>query len=109
MKQYTEDVCNDLSHSFSFWPFGLWKRIVICMAQWIWGSKYDFLYNMKDKAVPPALLKSETRDYIDGGLLLNSPYFSVLREERDIDLIISLDFSDNNDPFTVLNTQRIHS
>ncbi|KAK7172481.1 hypothetical protein R3I93_002555 [Phoxinus phoxinus] len=66
--------------------------------QWTWGRNYNFLYGMNDKAVPAALLKSETRDYIDAGVLLNSPYFSVLREERDIDLIISLDFSDG-DPF----------
>ncbi|KAK7172485.1 hypothetical protein R3I93_002559 [Phoxinus phoxinus] len=56
---------------------------------------------MKDKAVPAALLKSETRDYEDGGLLLNSPYFSVLRGERNIDLIISLDFSET-EPFTTV-------
>ncbi|KTG02581.1 hypothetical protein cypCar_00024209 [Cyprinus carpio] len=54
--------------------------------------------NLNDKTVPRALLESETRDYIDAGVLQNSPYFSVLREERDIDLIISLDFSDG-DPF----------
>ncbi|XP_051750229.1 cytosolic phospholipase A2 gamma-like [Ctenopharyngodon idella] len=65
---------------------------------WIWGKTYNFLYNMKDERVPAALLKSETREYEDAGLLLNSPYFSVLRKERDIDLIISLDFSDG-DPF----------
>ncbi|XDV21580.1 hypothetical protein PO909_026658 [Leuciscus waleckii] len=53
---------------------------------------------MSDAAVPAALQESKTRDYIDAGLLLNSPYFSVLRKERDIDLIISLDFSDG-DPF----------
>uniref|UniRef100_A0A671L729 PLA2c domain-containing protein n=1 Tax=Sinocyclocheilus anshuiensis TaxID=1608454 RepID=A0A671L729_9TELE len=69
-----------------------------CAVWWIWGTKYDFLHNMTDKTVPRALLESETRDYIDAGLLLNSPYFSVLREERDIDLIVSLDFSDG-DPF----------
>ncbi|KAK7163890.1 hypothetical protein R3I94_002563 [Phoxinus phoxinus] len=103
MKQYTEDVCNDLSRCCNFWPFSdLWKSIFDSMKQWIWGRKYDFLHNMKDEDVPSTLLKSETRDYEDGGLLLNSPYFSVLREERDIDLIISLDFSDDNDPFTTV-------
>jgi len=51
--------------------------------------------------VPAALLESEMRDFEDAGLLLNSPYFSVLRKERNTDLIISLDFSDG-DPFTVL-------
>ncbi|XP_037393864.1 cytosolic phospholipase A2 gamma-like [Pygocentrus nattereri] len=48
--------------------------------------------------------QSKTREYEDSGLLLNSPYFSVLRKERDIDLIISLDFSEG-DPFkTVVQT-----
>ncbi len=95
------------------------------MAQWIWGRKYNFLHNMTgekktaktcnsmriinglilhfdllDGAVPAALLQNETRDYIDAGLLNNSPYCSVLRKERDIDLIISLDFS-HGDPFMV--------
>uniref|UniRef100_A0A8C2KAE5 PLA2c domain-containing protein n=1 Tax=Cyprinus carpio TaxID=7962 RepID=A0A8C2KAE5_CYPCA len=72
-----------------------------CIAQWIWGRKYNFLHNMTDETVPRALLESETRDYEDAALLLNSPYFSVLRDERDIDLIISLDFSEG-DPFMTL-------
>ncbi|KAK9975411.1 hypothetical protein ABG768_023454 [Culter alburnus] len=74
------------------------KHIFKCLANWIWGRNYNFLHNMKDKAVPSTLLESETRDYQDAGLLVNSPYFSVLRKERDIDLIISLDFSEA-DPF----------
>ncbi|XP_067295953.1 cytosolic phospholipase A2 gamma-like [Pseudorasbora parva] len=74
------------------------KTIANIMANWIWGRNYNFLYKMTDEAVPSPLLESETRDYIDAGLLLNSPYFSVLREERKVDLIISLDFSDE-DPF----------
>uniref|UniRef100_A0A672SNH8 Cytosolic phospholipase A2 gamma-like n=1 Tax=Sinocyclocheilus grahami TaxID=75366 RepID=A0A672SNH8_SINGR len=93
MKQYTEDVCNNLSS----W-FNVWIKTCICMAEWLWGRKYGFLHNMNDKTVPSTLLKSKKRDYEDAGLLLNSPYFSVLREERDIDLIISLDFSEG-DPF----------
>uniref|UniRef100_A0A673K7Z3 Cytosolic phospholipase A2 gamma-like n=1 Tax=Sinocyclocheilus rhinocerous TaxID=307959 RepID=A0A673K7Z3_9TELE len=99
MKQYTEDVCNYLSQ-FSLGPFGrLNLRLCICkcMALWIWGRNYNFLHNMSDESVPSALLQSETRDFEDAGLLLNSPYFSVLRKERDIDLIISLDFSEVKD------------
>ncbi|KAK7163887.1 hypothetical protein R3I94_002560 [Phoxinus phoxinus] len=98
MKQYTVDLFNGLSH---FLSFDLWASIFDSMKQWIWGRKYNFLHNMKDKAVPATLLKSEMRDYIDAGLLINSPYFSVLREERDIDLIISLDFSET-EPFTTV-------
>ncbi|XP_042613181.1 cytosolic phospholipase A2 gamma-like [Cyprinus carpio] len=77
------------------------------MTQWIWGRNYNFLHKMKNETVPAALLKSETRDYIDAGLLLNSPYFSVLREERDIDLIISLDFSEGDPFMTVNKTQKL--
>ncbi|XP_042613176.1 cytosolic phospholipase A2 gamma-like [Cyprinus carpio] len=98
MRKYTLDICALLSVSFSFWPFDICFSICRCAVLWIWGRKYDFLQNMTDKTVPRALLESETRDYIDAGVLQNSPYFSVLREERDIDLIISLDFSDG-DPF----------
>ncbi|KAB5567646.1 hypothetical protein PHYPO_G00235240 [Pangasianodon hypophthalmus] len=98
MECYNMDVCNSLSVWFKLWPFDLCYSILRCMAQWIWGREYDFLHNMTAKAVPDPLLKSEMRDYIDAGLLLNSPYFSVLRKERNVDLIISLDFSDG-DPF----------
>ncbi|ROL53836.1 Cytosolic phospholipase A2 gamma [Anabarilius grahami] len=71
LKSYTMDVCNSLKGRIG-WPFG--------------------------EAVPSTLQETETRDFEDAGLLLNSPYFSVLRKERNIDLIISLDFSEG-DPF----------
>ncbi|XP_058632060.1 cytosolic phospholipase A2 gamma-like [Onychostoma macrolepis] len=95
---FTMDVCNNLKGRIKFWLFEAWIAMLECVTQWIWGRKYNFLHNMTDGAVPPALLESETRDYIDAGLSNNSPYFSVLRKERDIDLIISLDFS-AGDPF----------
>uniref|UniRef100_A0A4W4FHR5 PLA2c domain-containing protein n=1 Tax=Electrophorus electricus TaxID=8005 RepID=A0A4W4FHR5_ELEEL len=43
--------------------------------------------------VHPSVLKSEKRHYEDTGLLINSPYLSILRKERNVDLIISLDFN----------------
>ncbi|XDV21705.1 hypothetical protein PO909_026739, partial [Leuciscus waleckii] len=105
MERYSTDVCNDLCNKemvqINFWPFDMCCSICRCMAQWIWGRRYNFLHNMTDEAVPTPLLESKTRDFEDAGLLLNSPYFSVLREERDVDLIISLDFSDG-DPFTTV-------
>uniref|UniRef100_A0A8C1NP24 Cytosolic phospholipase A2 gamma-like n=2 Tax=Cyprinus carpio TaxID=7962 RepID=A0A8C1NP24_CYPCA len=106
MMQYTVDVCNYFSseRKLNSWPFDLLISICRCIAQWIWGRHYNFLHNMRDEAVPAALLESETRDYIDAGLLLNSPYFSVLRKERDIDLIISLDFSESDYFTTVTQT-----
>ncbi|XP_051973674.1 cytosolic phospholipase A2 gamma-like [Xyrauchen texanus] len=98
MKQYTEDVCNNLNALISFWPYDCFMSICKCMAGSIWGRKYNFLYNTTDGSVPSVLQTSEMRDYEDAGLLLNSPFISVLRKEREIDLIISLDFSDG-DPF----------
>ncbi|RXN34256.1 cytosolic phospholipase A2 gamma-like protein [Labeo rohita] len=94
------DDPSDLDQSIRTTLKGLQMRLSIskCINQWNWGKNYNFLYNITDETVPSALLESETRDYEDAGLLLNSPYFSVLRKERDIDLIISLDFSDG-DPF----------
>uniref|UniRef100_A0A672SPC5 Cytosolic phospholipase A2 gamma-like n=1 Tax=Sinocyclocheilus grahami TaxID=75366 RepID=A0A672SPC5_SINGR len=107
VKKFTEGVCKDLSQPLCICISDLVLSICICMAQWIWGRHYNFLHKMTDETVPSTLLKSEKRDYEDAGLLLNSPYFSVLREERDIDLIISLDFS-GGDPFkTVKETHKL--
>uniref|UniRef100_A0A8C1U2Q6 PLA2c domain-containing protein n=1 Tax=Cyprinus carpio TaxID=7962 RepID=A0A8C1U2Q6_CYPCA len=102
IKHFTMEVCEDLSSWTSNWLIDVWISICKCMAQWIWGRKYNLLHNMTDEAVNSTLLQSETRDYIDAGVLQNSPYFSVLREDRDIDLIISLDFS-QGDPFMTVN------
>lgn len=46
------------------------------------------------------MCKRDIMHLIDAGLFLNSPYPSVLREARDVDLIISFDFSEDK-PFEV--------
>ncbi|RXN34255.1 cytosolic phospholipase A2 gamma-like protein [Labeo rohita] len=99
-REYTMGACNYFCDKLKLhsWPFDLLKSIYGCMSKWIWGRNYNFLHKMSDEAVPTALLQNETREYIDAGLLNNSPYFSVLREKRGVDLIISLDFSEG-DPF----------
>ncbi|XP_056314892.1 cytosolic phospholipase A2 gamma [Danio aesculapii] len=98
MKNYTKELCNYLTDQINLWPFDAWMYICTCMYLWIWGRNYNFLHDITDEAVPSTLPKGDTRDYIDAGLLLNSPYFSVLRKERNVNLIISLDFSEG-DPF----------
>ncbi|XP_041960557.1 cytosolic phospholipase A2 gamma-like [Alosa sapidissima] len=45
--------------------------------------------------------KKDVMHLIDAGLFLNSPYPSVLREARDVDIILSFDFS-MDDPFGTL-------
>ncbi|KAK7172515.1 hypothetical protein R3I93_002583 [Phoxinus phoxinus] len=97
-KCHTMDAYNNLREQINVWPFDAWMNIIKCMDLWIWGRNYNFLHKMTGEAVHSTLLESKTRDFEDAGLLLNSPYFSVLRKERNIDLIISLDFSDG-DPF----------
>ncbi|XP_076866629.1 cytosolic phospholipase A2 gamma-like isoform X2 [Brachyhypopomus gauderio] len=85
---------------------GFSEVIVKCLKKlwkWDWGTTYNFIYKMTAAEVHPSILKSETRQYEDAGLLLNSPYFSVLRKERNVDLIISLDFS-AGDPFATVDT-----
>ncbi|XP_065144268.1 cytosolic phospholipase A2 gamma isoform X1 [Paramisgurnus dabryanus] len=87
---------------------GVWMAVIKSIELvtcWIWGTTYNFLYNMTAHEVSPHILKEKTRHYEDAGIFINSPYFSVLRKERHIDLIISLDFSDDDDPFeTVVQT-----
>ncbi|XP_036423192.1 cytosolic phospholipase A2 gamma-like [Colossoma macropomum] len=87
----------------------IWTVILKSMkktADWIWGTTYDYLYRMEVEHVHASVLHSKTREYEDAGLLLNSPYFSVLRKERDIDLIISLDYSSGNPFETVVQTAK---
>ncbi|XP_076866511.1 cytosolic phospholipase A2 gamma-like [Brachyhypopomus gauderio] len=108
LNKFTMDVCD----SFFVWfkEHDIWRVIIKCMmkvAEWDWGTQYNFLYNTKAAEVHPSILKSKTRQYEDAGLLLNSPYFSVLRKERNVDLIISFDFS-AGDPFeTADNTAQM--
>ncbi|XP_067112396.1 cytosolic phospholipase A2 gamma-like [Osmerus mordax] len=55
--------------------------------------------------VAPQIL-TEKRHFEDAAALLNSPYFCVLRPERQIDLIISLDFSAGNPMETVVEAHK---
>ena len=69
-----------------------------------------------DPAIPKDMTLNEKMHLVDAGLYLNSPYPSVLGKARDIDLIISFDFSEG-DPFEVkaprhmlfLQLNQIHS
>ncbi|XP_017575582.2 cytosolic phospholipase A2 gamma-like isoform X1 [Pygocentrus nattereri] len=112
LQNYNLRVCSfitDLFRGQGSW-FDMWMAIVrslILLVSWTWGTNYDFLYRMQVEVIDPSVLDSETRQYEDAGLLLNSPYFSVLRKERHIDLIISLDFSAGNPFETVVTTAKL--
>ncbi|XP_059927534.1 cytosolic phospholipase A2 gamma-like isoform X2 [Gadus macrocephalus] len=59
---------------------------------------------LKAPHIDKRLLQSETTHFEDAGLLVNSPYMSALRHEREIDLIISFDFSAGNPMETLTET-----
>ncbi|XP_036419153.1 cytosolic phospholipase A2 gamma-like [Colossoma macropomum] len=95
----------DMLEGQNFWD-KIWITIIRSIEEvlhWIWGKTYNFLNEMSVKDVDPSVLLSETREYEDTAAILNAPYFSFLRKERDIDLIISLDFSEK-DPFKTVFT-----
>ncbi|KAG9279455.1 cytosolic phospholipase A2 gamma-like isoform X1 [Astyanax mexicanus] len=106
--EVTLKICTGFFEWFK-WVDRLWLAIVRSIqmvTHWIWGTTYNYVYKMEVPSIHPSILSSEKRAFVDAGLLNNSPYFSVLRQERDIDLIISLDFSEG-DPFqTVVDTAK---
>ncbi|XP_072530550.1 cytosolic phospholipase A2 gamma-like [Salminus brasiliensis] len=109
VRRSTLEICNsffDLFGGRHSWD-NVWITIVTSIkltVGWIWGTTYNYLNKMKVDGVHPSILSSEKRNYEDAGLLNNSPYFSVLRKNRNIDLIISLDFSEGNPFMTVVQT-----
>ncbi|XP_066531473.1 cytosolic phospholipase A2 gamma-like isoform X3 [Hoplias malabaricus] len=112
LEKYTLHVCSSVFDWFGGSGFGddVWiaiARSIEKIGGWIWGKTYNYLNNMTVEGVDHSVLNSEKREYEDAGLLINSPYFSVLRKERNIDLIISLDFSAGDPYQTVVQTAKM--
>ncbi|XP_055756924.1 cytosolic phospholipase A2 gamma-like isoform X3 [Salvelinus fontinalis] len=78
--------------------FWIVKNISPLLIEWEWGTTSNFLFNIKDAKDLTSMASKEKIHLIDAGLKINSPYPPILRTERDVDLIISLDFS-AGDPF----------
>ncbi|XP_030644472.1 cytosolic phospholipase A2 gamma-like [Chanos chanos] len=114
LEQYTLTICENYEDWFETserkarisWII---PKIIQLLCNWTWGTTYNFLHKMKVEDVHASVLSEEKRYYEDAGLLNNSPYFPMLREERDIDLIISLDFSAGDPMETVINTSEMCS
>ncbi|KAM6957840.1 cytosolic phospholipase A2 gamma-like [Aplochiton taeniatus] len=66
----------------------------------------DMLY-IQAPDVNQSIPGENERHFEDAGLLLNSPYFSVTRPGRKVDLIISLDFSAGDPHETVVKASSI--
>ncbi|XP_042184195.1 cytosolic phospholipase A2 zeta [Oncorhynchus tshawytscha] len=93
----------------NFWiPDGWWilQNISPLVQTWEWGTTSNFLFKVQDTRVPESMASKEKIHLVDAALKINSPYPSVLRTSRKVDLIISLDFSEE-DPFeTVFSAKK---
>ncbi|XP_014011709.1 cytosolic phospholipase A2 gamma [Salmo salar] len=92
----------------SWVPDELWivQNIFPLVKKWEWGTVYNFFFNIQDTNVLSSMASKDKIHLVDAGLKINSPYPPVLRPSRDVDLIISLDFS-AGDPFeTVLSAKQ---
>ncbi|CAL8283326.1 unnamed protein product [Boreogadus saida] len=68
-------------------------KLLPLITEWKWGTTANFIYHSPDKLISECLRSTENLQLVDAGPLLNSPYPPFLGPRRDVDLIISLDFS----------------
>ncbi|XP_035609239.1 cytosolic phospholipase A2 zeta-like [Oncorhynchus keta] len=92
-KDWKDQRCN--CNDSIFWIVLIFFHLLI---EWKWGTTSNFLFEIKDARVPESMRLKEKIHLVDAALKINSPYPPVLRTSRKVDLIISLDFSEE-DPF----------
>ncbi|XP_066573948.1 cytosolic phospholipase A2 gamma [Amia ocellicauda] len=78
--------------------FNLLKKMLNLVINWTWGTKFNFLYQFPNTGLPSDLVQDEKIHLIDAGLSNNCGYPLVLRPERQVQIILSFDFS-TGDPF----------
>ncbi|XP_063073754.1 cytosolic phospholipase A2 gamma-like isoform X2 [Engraulis encrasicolus] len=87
------------TYSVSWWDASkLLMKALSLVYNWDFGEMPNILYKLRDRRVPLGMCEKDIMHVIDAGLYLNSPYPPLLGKKRDIDLIISFDFSEG-DPF----------
>ncbi|KFO26259.1 Cytosolic phospholipase A2 gamma [Fukomys damarensis] len=77
-------------------------KTVVCCSKWEWGTMNNFLYKHGD------IKEKEMRNrkllhLVDAGFAINSPYPLVLLPARNVQLILSFDFS-AGDPFETIRS-----
>ncbi|XP_068136361.1 cytosolic phospholipase A2 gamma-like [Hyperolius riggenbachi] len=77
------------------------KNILSSLTNWEWGTINGFLYKWKEEVCPVLAAKKEI-SLVDAGLFINAPYPLMLPPHRNVDLILSVDFS-SGDPFATLS------
>ncbi|CAJ1076657.1 cytosolic phospholipase A2 gamma-like [Xyrichtys novacula] len=84
------------------------KKILFLIMYWEWGTTNNFLYKYQHSNMPDELTSMEDINLMDAGILMNLPYPSFWGEKRDIDLIISLEYS-AGDMFETLIEAKKHA
>ncbi|KAL2086795.1 hypothetical protein ACEWY4_017854 [Coilia grayii] len=97
-------ILNNPVHD-AFWVL---NKVLGLAYNWDFGRTANILHNFKDPKVPEHMCKEKIMHLIDAGLFLNSPYPSMLTDARDIDLIMSFDFS-AGDPFETVKVAHGYS
>ncbi|MBN3303576.1 PA24C phospholipase, partial [Amia calva] len=90
-----------LSRHIFYWKMcKLLMKLLHLMMNWTWGTKFNFLYQFPntESRLPSDLVQDEKIYLVDAGLSINCAYPLVLRPERQVQLILSFDFS-AGDPF----------
>ncbi|XP_066485404.1 cytosolic phospholipase A2 gamma-like [Tiliqua scincoides] len=85
--------------SFTDWAHYIWDTLK-CLNNWTWGTTNNFLYNCSE-VNHPKLTEEPVVHLVDAGLAINTAYPLILRPEREVELILSFDFS-SGDPFETL-------
>ncbi|XP_042556152.1 cytosolic phospholipase A2 gamma [Dipodomys spectabilis] len=98
---------------YPFLSLGSWmntlsflNKTIACFWNWEWGTVYNFLHELvsTDDKIAQEMCNRKLLHLVDAGLAINSAYPLVLPPARDVQLILSFDFS-AGDPFeTVLAT-----
>ncbi|XP_069094429.1 cytosolic phospholipase A2 gamma-like isoform X2 [Pleurodeles waltl] len=91
------------SISSAYEKLEIMAKLMKSLLSWQWGTTYNYLYkcNTTDNPVPKELVERKFINLIDAGLAINSAYPLVLRPEREVNAILSFDFS-AGDPFETL-------
>uniref|UniRef100_A0A3P9HIU0 PLA2c domain-containing protein n=1 Tax=Oryzias latipes TaxID=8090 RepID=A0A3P9HIU0_ORYLA len=74
----------------------LTKDILPLLLKWEWGTTNSFLYKYQDSPIPACLKSQQQLHLVDAGLLINVAYPSFLGTRREMDLIITLEYSAGN-------------
>nr|XP_020036861.1 cytosolic phospholipase A2 gamma-like [Castor canadensis] len=83
----------------TFWDIlAFLAKTVMCIWNWEWGTVHNFLLKLYVGVTDNEMYSRKLLHLVDAGLAINSPYPLLLPPAREVQLILSFDFS-AGDPF----------